>query len=200
MTARVWLLVTGLVGACSPTYTVLRSNHYRVTLPEGWIVEAAGSSEEDPAVLRVPPAPSAKGDGRLELRIYGWLTPPSAPDALDEVMGRLAGSEQESMRAAGGAAVEQCRDIRRSFVVFGEPQRGARLRAKTGHHVVFTAGRSAGSTIAIVGFVPDREPFCDNVAAMESAITDVAGRFAAVELSGIPVPPVVAPIPIEKLR
>jgi hypothetical protein len=197
VSVRRLLPLVALAAACAPTAVALRSNHYRVTLPDGWKVEESGGSDDEPTVLRVPPAADDRSGKALELRIYAWTTPPSLPDPLQEVADRLAGADLDAMRAEATADVDECRQIRRAFVMFGVEHGGARLRAKTGHLVVFSAGRNAGSTVAIVGFVPRRDPFCDNIATIEGAIDALGRRMMGVDLAASPPPSLLSPADLQ---
>jgi hypothetical protein len=197
VSVRRLLPLLAFAGSCAPTAVALRSNHYRVTLPDGWIVEEGGGSDNEPAVLRIPPAADDRSGEPLELRIYAWTSPASSPDPLREVADRLAGADLDAMRADATADVEECRDIRRAFVMFGVEHGGARLRAKTGHLVVFSAGRNAGSTVAVVGFVPRRDPFCDNIAAIEGAIDAIGRRMTGVDLAASPPPALLSPADLQ---
>ncbi len=181
----VWMVAALAGGGCASTAMTLRSNRYRVTVPAGWSVEEAPVDEDEPVVLRVPAASTDQSGKKLELRIYAWEQKRAGSAPVEDVVARLAADDQEQtqMRAEGAADAENCTRLGGRFVMFGEPRPAARLRAKTGHHVVVTAATAAGSLVAVIGFVPRAEPFCDNVAALEAAISELAGGLVAVDLA-----------------
>jgi hypothetical protein len=179
----VWMVAALAGGGCASIATTLRSNHYRVTVPTGWSVEDATIDDDEPVVLSAPAAPTDHSGKKLELRIYAWEQDQAGSAPVEDVVARLAVDDQGQMRAQGAADAENCMKLGGRFVMFGEPRSAARLRAKTGHHVVVTAATAAGSLVAVVGVVPHAEPFCDNVAALEAAISELAGRLIAVDFA-----------------
>lgn len=181
------VLVGALVGGgCAANALTLRSTRYQVTVPAGWDVDEA-SLGDDPAVLRVPAATSDPQAHKLELRIYAWEARASGRSPIEEVVSRLAGAHEREMRSAGVARAEACSDVTRQYPILGEPRRGARLRAHTGHHVTVTAAQAAGSLVAVVGFVPEGDHFCENLAAIEAAMVKIADQLVAIDFD--PTPP-----------
>ena len=179
--------------ACAPTNVVLRSNHYRVVVPSAWRVAEQSGGAEEPTVLRVPAAASAKPGDTLELRLYAWPAPAGVADPVGEATRLLAGRKQGEMQSAA-AADERCSGLTRSYWLFGKPERAVHLRTPDGHHVVVTAGQAASSLVAAVGYVRDEPPFCDNLAAFDAALGALRGSLAdSGDLARVPDPEIILP-------
>jgi hypothetical protein len=160
--------------ACAPTNVVLRSNHYRVVVPPAWQVAEQSGGPTEPTVLRVPAAPSAKPGDTLELRLYAWTAPGVIADPTAEATRLLAGREELELEAAAAADERRCGEQVRGFWLLGKPRHAVHLRMKNGHHLVIAAGQARGSLVAAVGYVRDEPPFCDNIVAVDAALTTLA--------------------------
>jgi hypothetical protein len=180
-------------GACAPANVVLRSNHYRVFVPPAWRVVELGGGAEEPTVLRVPAATTAKQGDTLELRLYAWPATAGA-DPVSEATRLLAGRQLGEMQSAATADEGRCGALTHGYWLFGKPQRAVHLRAKSGEHLIVTAGHAAGSLVAAVGYVRDEPPFCDNIAALDTALTALRGSLAdSGDLARVPDPEIILP-------
>jgi hypothetical protein len=167
-----------LGSGCGPSNVVLRSNHYKFVVPLDWQVEGSSSEEDQPTVLRVPAAATDKSGEKLELRVYGWVAPETSAPPIDFVVARLAGHDESSMRSAAARDESLCGDPRRPHALLGDQQGTAHLKARSGQHLIVTAGTASGSLVGVVGVIPDRQPFCDNVSAMDAAISSLQAGLA----------------------
>jgi hypothetical protein len=181
-------------GACAPANVVLRSNHYRVFVPSAWRVAEQSGGAEEPTVLRVPAASTAKPGDTLELRLYAWPAPAGVADPVSEATRLLAGRQQAEMQSAAAADEGRCGALTHGYWLFGKPQRAAHLRVGSGQHLIVTAGQAAGSLVAAVGYVRDEPPFCDNMAALDAALGALRGSLAdSGDLARVPDPEIILP-------
>ena len=180
-------IVALLLGAaCAPNGVVLRSNHYRVVVPNEWHVSATSGGSDEPTVLRVPASPAA-GQSGLELRLYAWVAPWDVQDPVREAMKRLAGQKAAGLDAATVAPRDRCGERIQAFWMFGKPQPVAYLKMPSQQLLIVTAGTAEGSLVAAVGYVRDEEPFCENVASMTTALGQLrTSLLASRDVTGIP--------------
>jgi hypothetical protein len=157
---------------------VLRSNHYHVVVPADWRVAEQSGGADEPTVLRVPAAASAKPGDTLELRLYAWAAPGRLADPAAEATRLLAGQQGAELEYAAAADERRCGELVRGFWLLGKPRRAVHLRMKSGHHLVVTAGQARGSLVAAVGYVRDEAPFCENIVAIDLALTKLGTALA----------------------
>jgi len=203
----VLLASVSLAASCGPGTLVLRSNHYRLVVPEGWqLADAQGDGLGSPTVLRVPPGRmGGAGDG-VDLRVYGWMDTTAADEATAQAVARLPLANDPALRAVVNADDQRC-PVSNQIWLLGEYRRAVHLKGASDRLVVVTAGKAAGSVVAVIGIVPSREPLCATVIALDAAMTRLGAALrSSGDLARVTRPPVLlehlqtgAPITVPQL-
>lgn len=194
--ARMACVVLGaLLLGCAPLTQTLRSDHYRLRVPDGWQVDAASQ----PTVLRASPGKAQTDGYRPEVRIYAWPADGPLEDPLDVALAHLGAESPDLAEATpqvGDGEDASCGALPRGFPMFDEAQRVAHLTTPSARAIV-TAGESAGSLIALVGVVPNGPATCDHTDATLAAMKTVSRELAPGFDPTAPYPPPkVPPTPI----
>jgi hypothetical protein len=131
---------------------VIRSEHFRVTIPRTWEGVRAPGPADGHAIVRVPArVPVARnqaggGDTGLELYIYPWLARRPIEQPTQEAFRRLVADDQLNLKAAGPPHTSGCASLIDHLALFGAPQPAIHLETPTGDHIVLGGGirRSPG--------------------------------------------------------
>ena len=185
-------------GGCASQDYVIRSEHFRVTIPRTWEVVRAPGPADGPAIVRVPAAGGEAGgaDAGLNLYIYPWLARRPIGQPTQEAFRRLAADDQLNLKAAGPPDTHGCASLIETLSLFGAPQPVIHVETPTGDHIVLAAGQSEGSLIAVAGIVPGGARSCRDVLAMQNAMDSLARRLVGVDVSDRPSMPVAAFAPL----
>jgi hypothetical protein len=177
--------------AATGVTSTLRSNHFHLVVPSGWLVVEAGGSDQIPTLVR---APAMRGVPEVEMRLYAWLVSEPPADAAGDVLGRLAARNVLGLAAAHSDDAEPCPHRAMQFFLFGKPARAIYLTNAAGQRVVVTAGEAGGSLVAVLAAVAGGGSACVDVEAMDAAVERLAASLIeAADLSSPSRPPTVVP-------
>jgi hypothetical protein len=175
-------------GGCASQDYVIRSEHFRVTIPRTWEVMRAPGPADGPAIVRVPAARSQAGgaDTSLELYIYPWLARRPIGQPTQEAFRRLVADDQLNLKAAGPPDTSGCASLIDHLALFGAPQPVIHVETPNGDHIVLAAGQSKGSLIAVAGVVPGGARSCRDVLAMQNVMDSLGRLLVGADVSDRP--------------
>jgi hypothetical protein len=193
------LIFAGFNMGCAAQDSLLRSDHFTVTLPRSWEVVRVPGPTTEPAVVRVPrgAVDNATSGTSLELYVYPWLARRTIEQPTQEVLRRLVSDGVLDLQSATPASGARCSDFAGQFRMLGALEAAVHLETPTGDHVIVVGGQSRGSLIAMIGVVTGRGSLCDNVGALQTAMRTMGSRLAGYDPTDHPRLPTprIAPLP-----
>ncbi len=182
------VIFAGFSMGCAAQDSMLRSDHFTVTLPRSWEVVRAPGPTTEPAVVRVPSGAveNAKTGTSLELYVYPWLARGAIGQPTQEVLHRLIADGVLDLQTAAPANGARCSDFAGQFRMLGALEPAVHLETPGGDHVIVVGGQSRGSLIAMIGVVTGRGSLCDNVGALQTAMRTMGNRLDGYDPSDRP--------------